>query len=114
MNKDITYSGLIRDLRASEDSYASMGILALMSRIFCDAGASTTFSLIIEFCVKYNVMQTSKMIFEKYIRLNERESTKFYAVINSEVRLTNSNSPKSFYAESKDEAVKFCTENNIF
>jgi hypothetical protein len=114
MNKNITYDGLIRDLRTSEDSYASMGILSLMSRIFCDAGASITFSLITEFCVKYHVMQTPKMIFEKYIRLNERESTEFYAVINGEVRLTNSNSLKSFYAKSKDEAVKFCTENNIF
>jgi hypothetical protein len=114
MNKNITYDGLIRDLRTSECSYASMGILSLMSRIFCDAGASMTFSLIIEFCVKYNVMQTPKMIFEKYIRFNERESTKFYAVINGEVRLTNSNSSKSFYAESMEEAVDFSKQNKIF
>lgn len=111
---NITYSGLIKDLKASQSVYSSLGILRLMSKIFCDSGASTTLILIEDFYLKYNRMQTPKMIFEKCIRINEKESTNFYAVINGQVTLTNSNSPKSFYAESKDEAVEFCKQNKIF
>ncbi len=114
MNEQITYDGLIKELRTSECVFKSFGILGLMSKTFCDSGASTTFLLIEDFYRKYNTMQTPKMIFEKYIHLTSNKSTNFYAVINGEVRLTNSNSPKSFYAASLQEAVEFCKQNKIF
>jgi hypothetical protein len=114
MNEQITYDGLIRDLKASQSVYSSLGILRLMSKIFCDSGASITLILVEEFYLKYNTMQTPKMIFEKYINLTENKNTNFYAVINGQVILTNSNSPKSFYAKSMEEAVEFCKQNKIF
>jgi hypothetical protein len=111
---DTTKSGLLKDLKASQSVYFSLGVLRVMSKIFSDSLASTTLFLIEDFYLKYNTWQTPKMIFEKYNNLTESKNTNFYAVIGGYVMLTNSNSPKSFYAESMDEAVEFCKQNKIF
>jgi hypothetical protein len=105
---------LVANLKTSQSFYFSIGVLYSLVSFLNDSDASSTLFIIRQFAREYKVLQTPEMIYQKYMSISEHNAPNFYTVVEDTIRPSNSNSPKSFYAASLQEAVEFCKQNKIF
>lgn len=115
MEINITQDALVERLKASTSAQEALGVLWAIKSLYGSPDANFTLILADKFLVEHDDFPETEQIVQRFLNIRNKTSPNFYRIaeVNGKRVLLNNvnvNSPKSFYAETEADAVRYAEE----